>query len=294
MTASVAITTRAREAYDEGQLALIRDTVAKDCNPAELALFLETCARHDLDPIIKQIWVIKIKGVLQPVVARDGLLAIANRHTGAGWTMHPGEFMGCQSNFVRKFDLFDFDQVERDDGTVRFAVTHKPRNSEGQPVFGGEDGSERGPIVGSWAVVRRRGHNDTFYQAFWKTYNKAENTWRTHPDAMIVKCAESMALRKAFSVSGVIGEGEVERSTLTEVNGGVQGEIRWPQDEAQAESLKQRFEVLGYRRAKVRTLVNACEDEDGFRDLLARLDTAVDEMVARAEGQPEVVDGEVA
>jgi hypothetical protein len=67
------ITKRARGDFDPQQVELIRRTIAKDCNDGELALFLETCARHDLDPIIKQIWTIKINGTMQPVVSRDGL-----------------------------------------------------------------------------------------------------------------------------------------------------------------------------------------------------------------------------
>lgn len=280
----MSVTQRARALFDEQQVALIRDTVAKDCSPAELALFLETCARHELDPIIRQIWTIKIKGKMVPVVARDGFLTIANRHTGKGWTGESGEFLGCQSNVVRGHDFFDFEQEERADGTMAFKVMHKPRDVEGNPSHGGADGSERGPIVGAWARVRRRGHDDQFFYALWDTYNKNENTWTTHPDAMIVKCAESTALRKAFSVSGVVGEGEVERSarpTLTEVSGegsAGDGTIHWPEDEALAEQIKQGVEIVGWRRAKVRMRVNACSTEEEFKALIAEIHTEVNAM----------------
>jgi phage recombination protein Bet len=283
------ITKRARADFDEGQMALIRDTVAKDCNQAELALFLETCARHQLDPIIKQIWTIKIQGVMQPVVSRDGLLSIANRHTPKNGYHGNGEFLGCQSAVVREFDFFDFDQTERADGTMRFAVTHKPRNEKGEPTHGGADGSLRGKIVGSWATVRRLGHDDAFFFAYWDQYGakkaggQRDSPWKTHPDAMMVKCAEGMALRKAFSVSGVIGEGEAERVPQSLTSGAEESSdtINWPEDEELAEQLRAGFKILGWRRAKVRLMVNSCEgDREAFVELLARVQSQVDEESA--------------
>src|SRR2546423_973598 len=97
-----------RTQFAPEQVDLIRATVAKDCNPAELALFLETCVRHELDPFIKEVWAIKIRQTVQTVVSRDGLLKIANRFTGSSWAREPGEFLGCQSNVVHEHDHFDF------------------------------------------------------------------------------------------------------------------------------------------------------------------------------------------
>lgn len=267
------ITQPARNAFAAEQWALIKDTVAAGCNDAELAMFLEACARHQLDPLIHQIWVIKIKGKMQTVVARDGFLLIANRFTGPLWHNQPGEFRGCQAREVRAHDSFSAYPEDRPDGTVGFKVEHKPLDAEGKPTHGGPDGSLRGPLVGAWARVRRRDHDDTYYFAQWDIYNKAENAWRTHPEAMIIKCAESYALRKAFSVSGVVGEGEVERSTerATDVRPSEGPEIAWPEDEALAGELKAAFRALGYRRAKVRMRVNACGDEESYRALLEAL-----------------------
>ena len=297
--AVVSITQRARADYDEGQIALIRDTVMPpDTPPAALAMFLETCARHQLDPLIKQIWAVKIKGKIQPVVARDGLLAIGNRHTGSGWQDVSGEYLGCMSNAVRQHDYFDYEQVERDDGTIRWAVTHKPRNEKGEPTHGGPDGSLRGPLVGAWAIVRRRGHNDTWFYAEWDPYVKSgDNAWRTHPTAMIQKCAESNTLRRAFSVSGVIGEGEEPKdavSSVTQSNSEASSEIRWPADEGLKERLKDAFDLLGYRRAKVRSLVNACRSNEDYLNLLGDLDNALTEAGLTQVDDAEVVEPDAA
>ena len=42
--------------FSAQQLALIRRTVAKDCNPSEFDLFVEICKRVRLDPFRRQIY----------------------------------------------------------------------------------------------------------------------------------------------------------------------------------------------------------------------------------------------
>lgn len=269
------IATIARTAFDAEQVNLIRATVAADCNDAELALFLETCIRHDLDPFIKEVWAIRWKssGPVQTVVSKDGLLKVANRCTGPGWANQPGEFLGVTAGALHEHDLYDVDRQPRPDGTLQVFVTHKPRTAEGKPTFGGSDMAGRGALVGAWAVCRRRGHDDVFFEASRKEYDKRRNAWETHPHAMMVKVAESIVLRKAFPIAGVVGEGELDRApvNVTATDDASGPEIAWPQDEELAEKLRERFRGLGYRRAKVRALVNACDSEEAYFELLAKL-----------------------
>lgn len=283
---SVEITRRARGDFDPAQVDLIRSTVAKGCNDGELALFLETCARHDLDPIIKQIWTIKINGSMQPVVSRDGLLAIANRFTGANWDGVNGEFLGCASNVLHEHDEFSFSYRNRDDGTQEVVIDHSPRDAEGKPTHGGKDGELRGPIVAAWARVRRRGHDDVFYLAYREEYDKKQAVWKSHPHAMMVKVPEAMALRKAFSVSGVVGEGELpeepRKATATAGEPVEAPQIEWPDDPELVEALSSAFRALGYTEAKVRLAVNG-RSADDLRDLLASLNREADALVADAE-----------
>lgn len=284
---STEITKRARGEFDPQQVELIRRTIAKDCNDGELALFLETCARHDLDPIIKQIWTIRINGTMQPVVSRDGLLSIANRYTGPKWNGLNGEFLGCASNVIHEHDEFSFSYRTRDDGTQEVAIDHSPRDKEGKPSHGGKDGELRGPIVAAWARVRRRGHDDVFYLAYRDEYDKKQAVWKSHPHAMMVKTPETMALRKAFSVSGVVGETELpssQPSNLTEpttvrVEPAV---IEWPGDERLTAELRAAFMALGYTEAKVRLAVNGRSEEE-LRALLADLNREADAPIAEAE-----------
>lgn len=283
---SMEITKRARGEFDPQQVELIRRTVAKDCNDAELAMFLETCARHELDPIIKQIWTIKIKGVMQPVVSRDGLLAIANRYTGPTWNGVNGEFLGCASNVLHEYDEFSFSYRNREDGTQEVVIEHSPRDKDGKGTHGGRDGELRGPIVAAWARVRRRGHDDVFYLAYRKEYDRGSNVWASHPHAMMVKTPEAMALRKAFSVSGVIGESEMTPAGPTTVTStsaeSVPTAIEWPADQQLADGLRAAFASLGYTEAKVRLAVMGKSDDE-LRQLLAELNREADEEIADAE-----------
>jgi len=286
---SMEITKRARGEFDPAQVDLIRQTVAKNCNDGELALFLETCARHDLDPIIKQIWTIKINGTMQPVVSRDGLLAIANRYTGAKWDGLNGEFLGCASNVLHEYDEFSFSYRNRDDGTQEVVIEHSPKDKDGKATHGGPNGDLRGPIVAAWSRVRRRGHDDVFYLAYREEYDKKQAVWKSHPHAMMVKVPETMALRKAFSVSGVVGETELipkEQETVTATTDAVEAVIEWPADEQLVSKLKSAFVALGYTTAKVRLMVNGRTDDELY-ELVNDLNREAD------EGLGEVIDAEV-
>jgi phage recombination protein Bet len=270
---TTAITERARAQYEDDQLELIRHTVASECNDGELAMFLEVCARYELDPFSKQIWAIKIKGRVQIIVSRDGMLALANRSK---------DFRGCKSFEIREHDLFEV--TEDEDGHCH--VTHRWRDAEGNPTHGGRDGSRRGEIVGGFAYVRRDGHIDVQFMAYAEQYDKREHTWASHPSAMIVKAAEQNCLRKAFSISGVIGEDEVpEREVVRLTQPGSPAQIDWGEDQALAVDLQQAFEIAGYTRAKVRTIMRGCESEDDRRKVLADLKAEIEEA--------EVVEAEV-
>jgi hypothetical protein len=300
------IAERRRGEFDPGQVDLIRATVAKDLdNDAELAMFLETCVRHDFDPFIKEIWAYKRKGRVIIQVSRDGLLGVANRHTPEGKYHVKGEgmFLGCQSNVIHEHDHFDFRIEERDDETTRVVVDHSPRDKDGKPTHGGKDGSGRGEIVGSWARVRRRGHDDTFFIAYAAEYDKAEFTWKDFPHAMMQKCAESVALRKAFSIAGVVGEGELTPTRLTG-SGDADDQMNWPEEEGIRSELEKAFKLLGWRRAKIRMTLNSVGIEGGDADyeaLLSRLhsefDALAEEERARREealgNGEEITDAEV-
>lgn len=176
----------ARYGFDPAQVRAIKSTVAKDCSDAELVMFLEVCARYGLDPFAKQAYAAKMGGGgVSIIVSRDGLLAHAHR----------------QPDFVR----LDCDVVRKGDDFAMAFV-----NGERQIKHSYGDPSARGEVIGAWAMVERRDHGSTYFYAPFEEYKRSGPIWQKHPSAMILKVAESYALRKAYSISGIVGEAEVD------------------------------------------------------------------------------------
>lgn len=273
------ITERARGKFDEAQWALLRTFLPVEATDAEVAAFLELSARYELDPFAKQIWAVKIQNKVQVIISRDGLLAIANRHA---------DFRGVESDVVRKHDHFD--KWRDETGTQ---VVHRYRGEDEKPTA---DIAKRGPIIGAWALCHREGHAPTYFFATWEEYN-GNNVWKSHPSAMMQKCPETYVIRKAYSISGVLGEEEAARQTVLTASGGDNsaGEINWPVDPALKDAIEKRAEVLGWRRAKVRMRVNGCNSEEEFRKLIGEMDVELDQQGLEAEAleAPEVADAVV-
>jgi len=165
----------------QDQVDLVKRTVAKDATNDELKMFLHLAQTYNLDPFAKEIWFIKQGGQPLMMTSRDGYLKIANEHK---------DFEGMASDVVYAEDSFE-------------------RSSDGvKHVYGGKD---RGVIVGAYALVYRKDRRIPVYVfAPYKDYAKGNNVWRTYPHAMILKVAEAMALKRAFSLSGLVTREEVD------------------------------------------------------------------------------------
>lgn len=244
------ITERAREAFHEEQVAVIRDTVAKDCSPAQLHMFLEIAARHELDPFLGEIYAAKMgnkdgqSGRVVIMVPRDGFLAKAQRNS---------DYEGMDGDVVRKGDDFKVHRLK--DGTREVEHSYNPTSEEG-----------RGEILGAWAIVYRTGRKPTYFFANMSEYKpsgrKLEvSPWSKQESAMILKCAESTCLRKAFSITGVAGAEEMQRQMIeASVVSSSGDEIDWGTG-ASAEQLKAYFDRLNeispglYKPAKIRVML---------------------------------------
>ena len=165
------------------QLEVIRNTVAKGASDHELAMFLELASRYSLDPFAREIWAVKLGGTSGPVtimVGRDGFLAIANRHPA---------FDGIESDVVRMSDTFK-------------------RTSAGiEHTYG----TQRGEILGGYCLAHRKDRSrPAYFFAAFSEYSRSSNpAWKNYPSAMIVKVAEVNALKRAFSISGLVSEDEM-------------------------------------------------------------------------------------
>jgi phage recombination protein Bet len=162
------------------ELDTLRRTIGHDLDPTEFELFAAICRRTGLDPFARQIYAVKRydsrqrKDVMQIQTGIDGLRLIAERSQHyAGQT--PAEWCGQDGKWV------DVWLAEGPPAAARVGVI---RDDFREPVYAVAKFS-------SYCAITKDGQPMAM--------------WRTMPEVMIAKCAEALAIRKAFpnDVSGV-------------------------------------------------------------------------------------------
>ena len=163
------------------QTQLISTTIAPGCSNDELRLFAYACQRTGLDPFSKQIYAIKRGGKMTIQAGIDGLRAIAER---------TGQLDGSITEWCGE------DGVWAD-------------------VWLGSK-----PPAAAKTTIWRKGANHPFTGvARFADYNAGQGLWSKMGAAMIAKCSEALALRKAFpaDMSGVYSTDEMQQAEVEPV-----------------------------------------------------------------------------
>lgn len=164
--AKVAPERRATGEFTPEQVGLLKRTLAKDCNDDEFAFYLWVAKKHHLDPFTRQLHVVKRysaairQDVMTIQIGIDGYRYMAARsHPDYGGTDEP-EY-----------------EFEADGKTLKLARIR---------------------------VWKKGFEHATVGVAFWTEYCPSDLTaasafmWRKMPRLMLSKCAEALALRKAY------------------------------------------------------------------------------------------------
>lgn len=176
--------TTTQDFWDEKQLAALRQIGLTDAPKAELAVFLHYCQRTGLDPFARQIYMISRGGKYTIQASIDGLRIVAQRSGNYG----------------------------------------------GQTVveWCGEDGiwkdvwlEKTPPSAARVGIYYKDVPNPTYASAKFESYavayqGKLSGLWAKMPDLMIAKCAEALALRKAFpqDLSGIYSSDEMAQAEV--------------------------------------------------------------------------------
>lgn len=166
------------------QVDLIKRTIAKDATNDELALFVQQCNRTGLDPFAKQIYFQKRSGRVTIITAIDGLRLIAERSNkyagqdGPWWCGEDGEWR----------DTWFSSSPPR----AAKVIVRKVQS---------------GIVVETPAIAH--------YDEYVVKYNgKPGDMWAKMPRNQLAKCAEALALRKAFpaEMSGLYTDDEMAQA----------------------------------------------------------------------------------
>lgn len=173
------------------EIDLIKATVAQGATKSELDTLVHLCQEYQLDPIKKEIYFLKYGNKTTIITSRDGYLKIANQNPN---------FNGIISDVVYQGDKL----TKKEDGSIQIEY--------------GEDhiNFNKTKLTGAFCSVFRKDREKatTVFVSIKDYYKSNSAIWQQYTNAMILKVAEAMALKRAFSISGLVTREEIENKEI--------------------------------------------------------------------------------
>lgn len=217
--------------FDTNQMAALRSLGVTNASDADVALFFHQAARTGLDPFARQIYLINRGGKQTIQVGIDGFRLIRDRK--GTYRGHTEEWCGQDGKWRDVWLGRDHPSAAR----VQVYV-------EGYTV----------PVVGiaTWDEYAQIGRD-----------GKPQSVWASKPALMLAKCAEALALRKAFpqDLSGLYTTDEIPEAEQdadgVHVVTTMQADSRKP---PKAQQTRDKLSVW----EQWHTIVQACDDMDAL------------------------------
>ena len=141
-------------------LESLKKTVAIGASDPEIKMFAELCKSTGLNPYKKEVWFVKAAGRAQIMTGINGFRAIANSHA---------DYDGTEIGLISSEGDYKTAAYPKDD------------------------------YIGAWAKCYRKDRKIPAEGiAMLADYDKKFGNWKSMRRVMILKCAESVALRSAF------------------------------------------------------------------------------------------------
>ncbi len=196
------------------QIALVKSTVAKDCNNDEFSLFMEVANAKGLDPFLGQIIPMVFnkgnaeKRKMTIIISRDGQRVIAQRC---------GDYRPASKPPVYEIDKDTISPLNPQGilAATTYLWKQDPKSGEWYEVAGQAFWDEMAPISDEWIYDQNEGKRKTTGK---KVLDSSGN-WCRMPRLMISKCAEMQALRAGWpeQFTGLYDEAEMDRAKIIDV-----------------------------------------------------------------------------
>lgn len=163
--------------WSEAQVAALKQLGLSQASQGDLKVFFHQSQRTGLDPFARQIYMIGRGGKFTIQTSIDGFRIVAQRSGNYGGQT-PAEWCG-------------------EDGVWKDVWLDK-----------------KPPLAARIGVYYKDTPNPTYAVAKWDSYAQSSPIWSKMPDLMLAKCAEALALRKAFpnDLSGLYTNDEMSQA----------------------------------------------------------------------------------